>query len=105
MEPDIPRTITVVAQPETDLQAGQALTGVGDVYRQYQQDLLNQSLSNWNQMQQAPLQGLDVLGNALARASGNAAGGTSAVTTNPYQASPYASLLGLGALGYGIFGG
>jgi hypothetical protein len=87
-----------------DLQAGQALTGVGDVYRSYNQDLLNAGLSDWNARKQAPLQGLDVLGNALARASGNVAGGSSTTMTNGYQASPYASLLGLGALGYGLYG-
>lgn len=86
-----------------DLQAGQALTGVGDAYRQYNQDLLNQGQSAWNQQQLYPYQQLDNLGNVLARASGNVAGGSTATSTNNYQASPFASLLGLGATGYGLY--
>ncbi len=91
------------AMQNMDLQAGQTLTGVGDVYRSYNQDLLNQGLQNFNQQQLYPYQQNDYLGSALARSSGNVAGGYSSTTTQPYQASPYASLLGLGALGYGAY--
>ena len=86
-----------------DLQAGQALTGVGDAYRGYTQDLLNQGLQNFNQSQLYPYQQNEFLGNALARSSGNVAGGYSSTQTNPYQASPLAGLIGLGAAGYGLY--
>src|SRR6185436_2490088 len=86
-----------------DLQAGAALTGVGDAQRQYQQDLLNQGLQSWNQSQLYPYQQNEFLGNALARSSGNVAGGYSSTQSNGYQASPLAGLLGAGAAGYGLY--
>lgn len=87
-----------------DFQAGQALSGVGDVYRTYEQDLLNQGLGAFNQQQQYPFMQLDALGNALARTSGNVAGGSTSTLTQPYSASPIAGLLGTGLAAYGLFG-
>ncbi len=86
-----------------DLQAAQTLTGVGDAQRQYTQDLLNQGQNAWNQQLLWPQQQLDNYGNALARASGNVAGGSTGTTTQNYQASPLAALFGLGAAGYGAY--
>lgn len=88
-----------------DFQAGQALTGVGDIERQMSQDLLNQGLQAWNQQQQYPFMQLDQLGNALARTSGNVAGGSTSTLNTPYSASPFASLLGAGLAGYGLLSG
>ena len=84
-----------------DLQAGAALTGVGDAYRGYTQDLLNAGQNQYNASQLYPWQSLDNLGSALARASGNAAGGSTTTAQQNYQASPFANMLGLGALAYG----
>lgn len=86
-----------------DLQAGQALLSVGDMQRQYDQDLLNAGQQAYNQQLNYQNAMLDMFGNALSRASGNAAGGTSIIANNPYQASPLASMFGLGALGYGAY--
>lgn len=50
---------------EADYRDAQALLGVGDVRREYQQDLLNQGYQDFFDQQQWPYQQLNVLGNAL----------------------------------------
>jgi hypothetical protein len=88
---------------QDDWTAAQALTGVGDAQRSYEQSLLNAGKDAYNQQLLYPYQQLDAYGNALARASGNVAGGSSSTTSQNYQASPLAGLLGLGAAGYGAY--
>ena len=90
---------------QDDWQSAAALTGAGDALRQHEQSLLNEALAEWTRSQQWPLANLDLFGNVLARASGNVAGGSSTTQTGQgYEASPLASLLGLGALGAGAYG-
>ena len=78
----------------------QALMGVGDVFRSYDQDLLNQEREDWERAYNQQYTNLDVLGNALGISMG--AGGTTQ-TTQPsyYQSSPLAGAIGGGLLGYG----
>jgi hypothetical protein len=85
-----------------DLANANALTGVGDAQRQYQQDMLNQQYNNYNQWQQYPYQMLDAYGSALSRASGNY-GTNTAQSQQNYQANPYAALIGGGLLGAGLY--
>lgn len=74
------------------------LMGVGDIQRSYTQDLLNQQLSDWQAAQNQPYANLDVLQKAISGSIGNA--GTSYQTSpNPYQANPFASMLGGGLTG------
>jgi len=88
---------------QNDLNNAKALTGVGDVQRSYQQDMLNQYLNNYNQYMQYPYQQLDIFGNSLARASGNYGTNTSQSQQN-YQANPYAGLLGAGLAAASMWG-
>lgn len=96
------RAMTLAPQMgNLDYQDAQALLGVGDVRRQYGQDVLNQNYANWLDAQQDPYRKLDILGNAISGAVGG--GGT--ITTsapNPYQPNPAAGMLGGGLLGYGL---
>jgi hypothetical protein len=91
---------TYAANDYTDTRA---LTGVGDAYRQYNQDLLNQGYQDWQSAMNAPYSQLDLMGNAIRTSMGG--GGTSTSTgPNPYQASPMANMLGGGLAGYSIGG-
>lgn len=87
---------------QEDWTAGKALTGIGDAYQQYQQQLLSQQYADWQAAQNYPAQMLDIYGNAISRASGSF--GTSsaqqAQTLPPF--SPITGLLGLGATAYGM---
>jgi hypothetical protein len=88
---------------QLDLQAGQALAGVGDMQRSYQQQLMDSLYGQWQAGQQAPLANLDIFGNALSRASGGVAGGsTSTGTQSGGGFSPLAGLLGGAGLVYGL---
>lgn len=87
---------------QSDLTDAQRLIGLGDVQRQYQQDMLNQQKNSYNQWQQYPYQMLDIYGNALSRASGNYGTNTAQQTQN-YQTNPYAALVGGGLLGAGLY--
>jgi hypothetical protein len=79
----------------------QKLTGVGDAFRQYQQDLLNQGQANWNESQNYPYRQLDTIGNALRATMG---AGSSQTTSNSggYKPSPVASAIGGGMGGYAL---
>lgn len=81
----------------------QKLTGVGDAFRQYQQDLLNTQYSDWQEAQNYPYKQLDVMGNAL-RATMGAGGSTTASQSGGYKPSSFASALGGGAAGYAMGG-
>jgi hypothetical protein len=89
---------------QDDWTAAKALTGVGDATRSYTQQLLDQGYSDWLAQSQYPYTNLDVLGNALTRASGGTAMGTSSSTATGPASSPLAGLLGLGAAGYAMYG-
>lgn len=89
-----------------DAQASQALAGVGDVSRAYQQQLLDSLYSNWQQGQMAPFQSLDTMRNLLSAASGGVAGGSSQQgSTGGGGFSPLAGLLGGGLAAYGLYNG
>lgn len=79
------------------------LTGVGDAFRQYQQDLLNTNYSDWQEAQNYPVRQLDIMGNAL-RATMGAGGSTATSQSGGYRPSPFASALGGGAAGYAMGG-
>lgn len=83
-----------------DLQAGQALAGVGDMQRAYQQQLLDSLYNEFQAGQMAPFQNLDVMGNALARASGQY--GTNTTYQSQGGFSPLAGLLGAAGIAYGL---
>jgi hypothetical protein len=93
-----------LAGQQGDFASAQQLIGVGDAQRQYQQDMLNSQLNQFNQWQQYPFQMADIYSNALARASGNY-GQNSAQAQQNYQANPYGPLIGGGLLGAGIYAG
>ena len=78
----------------------QKLSQVGDSQRQYQQDLLNQQQTNYQQAMQYPYAQLDVLGNAIKSTMG--AGGSSTSTSPLYKPSPVAGMMGGGMAGYGL---
>jgi hypothetical protein len=79
------------------------LAGVGDNFRQYQQDLLNTNYSDWQEAQNYPTRMLDIFGNQL-RATMGAGGSTSTSQSGGYKPSPFASALGGGVAGYGLGG-
>lgn len=85
-----------------DLGMANALTGVGDAQRSYQQDMLNSQQNSYNQYLQYPFQMLDAYGSALSRASGNY-GSNTAQSQQNYTANPLASLFGAGLLGAGAY--
>jgi hypothetical protein len=82
-----------------DYNDAEQLLSVGDAYRGYEQDLLNQSYQDWLDQQQYPNRQLDILGSAISTGSGGYQSTTSAAT--PYQSSPLAGALGGGLLGAG----
>jgi len=83
-----------------DLQAIQALMGGGDALRNYQQDLLNAQMQDWQSWMQSPYAQMDVLGSGLTRASGGAGTTSSQILGGM---SPLQGLLGMGSLGLGAY--
>lgn len=81
-------------------QDAQALLGVGDVYGQRQQDLLNLGYENFLESTNYPYQQLDVLANTLAGSTGGRS--TTLNQGAPIQYNRAASALGGGLLGYGL---
>lgn len=86
-----------------DYQNAQQLVGVGDIYRQESQDVLNNKYADWAAAQNQPYRQLDVLGNAI----GSAINGQGNISSTGYQSSPYtsnrlASGIGGGLAGYGM---
>lgn len=79
------------------------LMGVGDNFRQYQQDLLNTNYSDWQEAQNYPTRQLDIMGNAL-RATMGAGGSTTTSQSGGYKPSPFAGALGGGMAGYAMGG-
>jgi len=85
---------------DIDYRDAQALLGVGDVRREYNQGLLSQSYEDFERERLQPYANVDVLGNAIGASMGT--GGTTS-TTQPtfFQPNRTASALGGGLLGYG----
>jgi hypothetical protein len=86
---------------ETDYRDAQALLGVGDVYRENSQDLLNMAFEDFLTRQQYPYQQVNYAGDVLARSMGG--GGTSTSTgPNPFRSNRAAGALGGAAAGAGL---
>lgn len=83
-----------------DYKDASALLGVGDVFGQREQNMLNQQYEDWNKAINYPYQQLDVLSNAIAGSTG----GRSTQTTQgaPVQFNPASNAIGGGLLGYGL---
>lgn len=81
---------------EQDYRDAEALLGIGDIQRQYEQDLLNQSMQDYNDQVNYPISQLDMLGRGLSTAM---TGAQSQLATgpNPYRPNSTAGALG-GAL-------
>ena len=77
------------------------MTGIGDNYRQYQQDLLNQSQNNYNDYMNYPQKQLDIMGNAI-RATMGAGSSNTATQSGGYKPSGFANALGGGIGGYAL---
>ena len=89
---------------ESDYRDAQALLGVGDIYRDNDQQNLNFMYDQWQQAQNYPYQQLDVLSNALRTSVG--AGGSSVMSApNAYSSNSTANMLGTGLMGAGALQG
>lgn len=91
---------------QDDLAAAQALMGVGDMRRDYGQQLLDaQAQDFWRQIQDPSVR-LDLIGNALTRASGGAGTTSQQIMggMNPMQLGAGLGMLGLGTYGMGMWG-
>jgi hypothetical protein len=89
---------------QTDYQDANALLGVGDIRRGYEQDKINQNMADWYAEKNDPYAKLNVLGSSIGQAMG-AGGGTTSMTgtqPNPYQSNSTANMLGLGISGAGL---
>jgi hypothetical protein len=84
---------------QADYGDAQKLVGVGDARRGYTQDLANQSMQDFYGAQNYGWDQLNKLAGLQSSFLGNS-GSTTATGPNPYQASPLASALGTGMLGY-----
>ena len=82
----------------------QKLSGVGDAYRKYQQDLLNTNYSDWQEAQNYPYKMMDIFGNQM-RATMGAAGGSQSTSNSGYSPSSFANAIGGGLGGYALGGG
>lgn len=84
------------ALADQDYRDAEALLGVGDIQRQYEQDLLNQGMQDYYDQMNYPISQLDFLGRGISTAM---TGAQSQLVTapNPYRPNPTAGALG-GAL-------
>lgn len=78
---------------QADYQDAQALLGVGDTYRQYNQDLLNNTYQNAYQQADWPYKRVEWYNNQLAGLTGGS-GTQSSTGPNPYQPNKTAGALG-----------
>lgn len=83
-----------------DYADAQAMIGVGDAYRQYNQDVANVGYEDWYNQQMWPQNQLNWFSGIMPGFLGNS-GTTTQTGPNPNQASPLAGAIGGGALGYG----
>lgn len=88
-------------QPYIDYQN---LLGVGDIYRNAEQQQLDYGYDQWLQEQQYPYQQLDVLQNAVANSMGAVTSNVSSAPS-PYASSTTAQNIGTGLAGYGAIQG
>ena len=79
----------------------QNLVGVGDAYRQFNQDQLNLGYGDFLEQRDYPWSQLERFANLAPGLLGNS-GTTTSTGPNPYQTSPLAGAIGGGALGAGI---
>jgi hypothetical protein len=86
------------------LQRANALMGVGDAQRSYNQDLINQGYNDFQSQRQYPYSQLDYLTGLLSRAQGGMAP-NSTTQTSGYGASPFSSILGGALVGSSLLGG
>lgn len=89
---------------QQDYLDAQNLLGVGDIYRNNSQQMLDFNFDQWLQSQQHPYKQLDVLGSALANTVG---GSASSITSAPnaYASNPTAGMIGTGLMGLGTLQG
>lgn len=86
-----------------DYNNAQQLMGVGDIYRNEQQQGLNQQYTDWQAQQNQPYRQLDVLANSLGAAvNGQGNVQSAGYGANPYQANRYANAIGGGLAGYSL---
>jgi hypothetical protein len=81
---------------DQDYRDAEALFGVGDIQRNYEQDLLNQNMQDYNDRMNYPVSQLDMLGRGLSTAMTGTQSQT-ATAPNPYRPNTAAGTLG-GAL-------
>jgi len=82
----------------------QALLGVGDVQREYQQALLNEQMQQWASQMQWPYSQLGFMGSLIPAAVGGTGSSTSSGTQSQpsqYTANPTGQILGTAASGIG----
>jgi len=91
-----------LANYQNELGAAKAMTSVGDVYQQQQQQMLNEAFNEFSRAQAYPQEQLDAMLNSLIRASGGFGTQTATQTQNT-QINPASALLGAGMLGYGLY--
>jgi hypothetical protein len=82
----------------------QGQLGVGDALRGYNQDLLNQQYTDWQNARNYPQQQEDWFTGLLSRAMGGMSP-SSTTTTSGYQASPFSQLFGGALLANSLYGG
>ena len=86
-----------------DYNNAQQMIGVGDIYRQENQDQLNTKYSDWLAAQNQPYRQLDVLANGLGAAvNGQGSVQSAGYASNPYTTNRYANSIGAGLAGYGL---
>ena len=84
----------------------QQLIGVGDIYRNEQQDVLNNQFADWTAAQNQPYRQLDALANSLGAAvNGQGSVSSAGYAYSPYSSNNYASAIGTGLAGYGLLSG
>lgn len=90
-------------QQELGFQRANALLGVGDSYRGFNQDLLNQNYNDWQAGQNNEFNMADWYTGLLSRAQGGMSPNMTS-TQAGYSASPFSQLLGGGMLASSLFG-
>lgn len=83
------------------LQRENALMGIGDINRSFNQDQINQNYQDYQNQQNQPFTMLDYLTGIMSRAQGGVSPNSS-FTQSGYTASPYSQIIGAGLLGYGL---
>jgi hypothetical protein len=86
-------------QQSLALQRAQAQMGIGDMFRGYNQDLLNQGYGDFTDRSNQQYKMLDIMSGLLGRASGGMSPSFTQ-TSSGYSASPYSQLIGAGLLGH-----